>query len=183
VLEHFSATFRRGEWVLIGGDPAVTSRFFKVLAGLWPWGTGRVLLPAGGRVLFVPQRPFLPEGTLRDALCYPSPASAFPDEVIRQALECAGTRWLVPRLDAADNWEQSLPQRAQQRLGLARVLMQRPDWVLLEEATDAFDPEGERVILGRLRERLPGTTVLTISFNPGLEALHDRKIVLTRAGG
>ena len=182
LLEHFSAEIRRGERVLVAGDPAVTTSLFKVLGGLWPWGSGRVLMPEDGGVLFLPQRPFLPEDTLRAALCYPRPADAFSHDCIRYALECAGLAWLAPRLDEPDNWEQALPLRAQQRLGFARVVMQRPGWVFMEEATDAFDPKGERLILEMLHHELPDTAVLTISFHPGLEPLHDRKIVLNRLG-
>jgi putative ATP-binding cassette transporter len=180
LLQDFSMEIRRGERVLIAGDPAVTGSLFKIIAGLWPWGRGRVLLPRDGAMHFMPQRPFLPEGTLREALCYPRADNAFSDHAIRFALECAGMAWLAPRLDERDNWEQVLPLRAQQRLGFARVLMQRPAWLFLEEATDAFDAKGERLILEMLRHELPDTTVVTISFHAGLESLHHRKIVLNR---
>jgi putative ATP-binding cassette transporter len=181
LLEHFGADIRRGERVLVTGDPTVTGSFFKVLGGLWPWGRGRVRLPANhGGILFMPQRPFLPEGTLREALCYPRPPDAFTDGAIHRALECAGVTWLAARLDERTNWEQALPLRAQQRLGFARILLQRPAWVVMEEATDAFDPKGERLILEMLRHELPHAGVLTISFHPGLERLHHRKIVLNR---
>jgi putative ATP-binding cassette transporter len=180
LVEHFDARIRRGERVLVTGDPAATASFFKVLAGLWPWGSGRVALPADGTVQFVPQRPFLPEGTLRSALCYPEPPDACSDERIAKALECTGLTWLAPRLDEADNWEQSLPMRAQQRLGFARVLLRRPDWVFMESATDAFDPTGERMILEMLHRELPGATLLTISFHAGLGVLHHREIELKR---
>jgi len=181
LLEHFDVEIHRGERVLVAGDPTVTTSLFKVIGGLWPWGSGRVLLPKDGEVLFMPQRPFLPEGTLRQALCYPRPPDAFGDDAIRYALECAGVAWLAPRLDERNNWEQVLPLRAQQRLGFTRVLMQRPAWLFMEEATDAFDPKGERLILEMLQRELPDTALLTISFHPGLEKLHQRKIVLTRA--
>jgi putative ATP-binding cassette transporter len=182
LLEHFSIRIRRGERVLITGDPAVTSSLFKVIAGLWPWGSGKVLLPANGAFQFMPQRPFLPEGTLRRALCYPSSPDAFSNEAIHWVLECAGVGWLWPRLDETNTWDQLLPLRAQQRLGFARVLLQRPKWILMEEATEAFDPKGERLILEMLHRELPDASLLTISFHPGLERLHTRKIVLTRAG-
>jgi putative ATP-binding cassette transporter len=100
--------------------------------------------------------------------------------MIGRALECAGVAWLQPRQDQADNWEQALPLRAQQRLGFARVLLLRPAWILMEEATDAFDPRGERLILEMLHHELPNSAVLTISFHAGLEPLHQRKIVLNR---
>jgi putative ATP-binding cassette transporter len=180
LVEHFDAEIQRGERVLIAGDPAVTSSLFKVIGGLWPWGSGRVLLPKDGGMQFMPQRPFLPEATLRQALCYPRPVDAFGDSSIRYALECAGVGWLAPRLDELNNWEQLLPLRARQRLGFARVLMQRPAWIFMEEATDSFDPKSERLILEMLHRELPNTALLTISFHPGLESLHHRKIVLTR---
>lgn len=180
LLEHFGAEIRRGERVLVTGDPAVTTSLFKVIGGLWPWGTGRVLLPEDSDMLFMPQRPFLPEGTLREALCYPHPPDAFGADVIPYALERAGVGWLTPRLDERDSWERILPQRTQQRLGFARVLMQRPAWVFIEEATDAFDPKGERLIFEMLHHELPDTTVVTIGFHPGLEPLHHHKIVVNR---
>jgi putative ATP-binding cassette transporter len=179
LLENFSAEIRRGERVLIKGDSAVTGALFKVVAGLWPWGSGRVELPLES-TLFIPQRPFLPEGRLRCALSYPRPPDAFPDPDVRRALERAELAWLVPRLDEDDNWEQALPLRAQQRLAFARALLQRPAWVFMEEATGAFDGDGERVILEMLRGELPAATWVTISFHPDLESLHDRELVLAR---
>ncbi len=179
LLEHFSADIRRGERVLISGDSAVTGCLFKVIGGLWPWGSGRVRLPADGGMLFIAQRPFLPEGTLRETLCYPHPPDTFPDSAIRHALECAGLTWIATRMDERDNWEQVLPQRAQQRLSFARVLLQRPAWIFMEEATDAFDPKGERLILEMLQRELPNTTLLNISFHPGLRNLHHRELVLS----
>jgi putative ATP-binding cassette transporter len=134
-------------------------------------------------MLFVPQRPFLPEGTLRAALCYPRSADAFAPDAIERALDCAGVAWLAARLDDRDSWEHALPLRVQQRLGFARVVLHRPAWILLGEATDAFDPRSERSILEMLRRELPDSAVLTISFHSGLEPLHDRKIELRRLVG
>ena len=182
LLEHFSLDVRSGERVLIAGDPAVTGSLFKVLGGLWPWGSGRVSLPGDGEMLFIAQRPFLPEGTLREAICYPRPPDAFADPVLLHALECVGLTRLAPRLDEQDNWEQVLPPRAQQQLGFARVLLQQPAWVFMEEATDAFDPEGERQILEMLGRELPGATLLNISFHPDLGKFHHRTLNLSRVG-
>ena len=183
LIEHLNCAIRRGERVLITGDPVVTSSLFKVIGGLWPWGHGRVLLPDDGRMLFMAHRPFLPEGSLRAALCYPQPADTYSDRCIRHALECVGLAWLAPRLDEHNNWEQVLPLRNQQQLGIARVVMQRPAWIFIEEATDAFDPKGEQLMLEMLRHELPSSSMLTISFHAGLESLHDRKIVLDRKTG
>jgi len=182
LLEHFNLDIPRCEKVLITGDPVVTGSLFKVVGGLWPWGSGRVLLPSDGDMLFIAQRPFLPEGTLREALCYPCPPDAFPAASIRHALECVGLVRLVRRMDERDNWGQVLPQRAQQQLGLARVLLHRPAWVFMEEATDAFDPKGERRILEMLNRELPNMTLLNISFHPSLRPIHHRTLILNRGG-
>jgi len=182
LMEHFSVDIRRGERVLITGDPAVTGGLFKVVGGLWPWGSGRVCLPDNGEISFIAQRSFMPEGTLREAICYPRPVHSFCEPDVRRALECVGLSRLAPRLDEQDNWEQALPQRAQQQLGFARILLQQPTWIFMEEATDAFDPEGERQILEMLARELPSATLLNISFHSGLEALHTRTLHLSRLG-
>jgi len=180
LIEHFNSAIVRGERVLISGDPAVTGALFKVLGGLWPWGGGRISLPQESDMLFLAQRPFLPEGTLREAISYPRAPEDFATPDILHALECVGLSRLAPRLDEQDNWEQALPPRALQQLGFARVLLLRPAWVFMEEATDAFDPEGERLILEMLGRELPDATLLNISFHHGLEALHNRKLTLNR---
>ncbi|RJX36033.1 MAG: ABC transporter ATP-binding protein/permease [Desulfurivibrio sp.] len=180
LLEHFNVDIRHGERVLITGDSVVTGSLFKVIGGLWPWGSGRVWLPGDGGMLFLAHRPFLAEATLRETLCYPHPPDAFPDSAILHALECAGLAWLAPRLDDRSNWEQELLQRAQQRLGLARVFLQRPAWVFMEGATDAFDSKGERLILEMLHRELPNATLLNISFHTSLSDLHHRTLVLNR---
>jgi putative ATP-binding cassette transporter len=182
LTEHLSLDIQSGERVLIAGDPALTGSLFKVLGGLWPWGSGRVRLPGDGEMLFLAQRPFLPEGLLRDAICYPLAPDAFPEAEILRVLEAVGLGRLVQRLDERDNWEQALPPRAQQQLGFARVLLQQPAWVFLEGATDAFDPEGELAILEMLIRELPDTALLTISFHPDLARLHQRTLTLNRSG-
>ena len=180
LTEHLSAEIRRGERVWITGDPALTSGLFKVIGGLWPWGSGRIHLPLDGAIHFVPQRPPLPQGTLRDVLWYPRAPDGVGDAEARRALECTGLGWLARRLDERADWEQTLPLRAQQQLGLARALVQRPGWVFLNEATNAFDPKGERLVLEMLHRELPGTTILLISFHPGLAPLFPRKLELVR---
>jgi len=153
-----------------------------VIGGLWPWSSGRVLLPGDGDIWFMAQRPFLPEGTLREALCYPRPADTFPADSVRDALERVGLARLVQRMDEQDNWGQVLPLRVQQQLGFARVLLHRPTWVFMEQATDAFDPKGEEQILEMLNRELPNMTLLNISFHPSLQPLHDRTLILNRVG-
>ena len=178
VLDHLDATIEAGEHVHVTGDPYLTSALFKVLGGLWSDGRGRVRLPADETTSFVAQRPFFPDGTLRDALCYPRPADAFTDDAIRAALARAGLEWLAARLDATEKWEQSLSLPAQQRLSFARVLLHRPAWVMMEEATSAFDPSTERQLIEAVFHALPRTAWVAFGVHPLGDRLFDRKIVL-----
>lgn len=180
MLESFNASIRRGERVLIHGDSAVTSALFKVIAGLWPWGRGKVFMPDDRNLLFMPQHPYLPEGTLRAALCYPDAESQFGDEQIRRALECAGIAWLGGRLDESDSWDGVLPQRSRQRLGIARLLLRRPSWILMQEATNAFDPRSEAQVYEMLRRELPNATLITISSHTHLAEHHGRRLQICR---
>lgn len=181
IVEGFNATIARGEWVLIDGDATAAVALFKAVAGLWPWGRGEVLLPRGKALYYMPQRPFVPEGTLRAALSYPLPPGTFDDALIREAMECAGLGWLVPRLGESEQWDQALPPRTLQRVGFARLFLHRPAWVFMEEASSTFEPAGEDAMFRTLRQRLPNTTVLTVGFHAELEHHHTRRIALTRA--
>ncbi|ANQ85472.1 ABC transporter, ATP-binding cassette [Azoarcus olearius] len=180
LLEDFELHVRRGERILITGDPALTISLFKAVAGLWPWGRGEISLPEGRDMMFLPQRPFLPEGTLRAVLSYPQRATRYSDAALHRALECAGISWLAPRLDESEDWSRSLSLRAQQRLGIARLFLQQPGWVFIEEATDAFDLKDEVCTMEMLHHELPSTTLLNISLHNGLFHFYDRKLVLTR---
>ncbi|MBF7730613.1 ABC transporter ATP-binding protein/permease [Pseudomonas sp. N040] len=180
LVENLNVTIRRGERILITGDPAVTISLFKAVAGLWPWGNGAILLPDDVSIMFLPQRPFLPDGTLRNALTYPRASSHYSTSAIHHALECAGVAWLSPRLEESDKWDRNLPLRAQQRLGIARLFLHSPAWVFIEEATDAFDPKGEDCMLEMMHRELPNTTQLTISFHSDLDHHYSRKLILNR---
>jgi len=169
-----------GERLLITGEPTVTEALFKAVAGLWPWGSGEIRLPEEAGIMFLPQRPFLPEDSLRNTLCYPHEPGHYGDAALHRALECAGLAWLAPRLDETENWGRAMPLRTQQRLGLARVFLQRPDWVFIEEATDAFDPKDEVCTLEMLHHELPDTTLLHISRHDSLFPLHGRRLELRR---
>ena len=180
LVEPINEVFQRGERVLIDGDASAATSLFKAVAGLWPWGNGEIRLPAGESMVFLPQRPFLPDGSLRAALSYPLGAEHFPIAALEHALHCAGLDWLAPRLGDSDRWDAVLPLRVQQRLGIARLLLQRPAWVFIEEATDAFDPRGEDCMTQILMRELPDSTLLTVSFHDSLERFFTRKLILER---
>ncbi|MDO9599648.1 MAG: ABC transporter ATP-binding protein/permease [Azoarcus sp.] len=183
LLKDFNLHVRHGERILITGDPAVTISLFKAVAGLWPWGGGEIILPAGRDIMFIPQRPFLPEGSLRAVLSYPQDAAGYSTACLHRALECAGIAWLAPRLEEHDDWSRALPLRAQQRLGIARLFLQQPGWVFIEEATDAFDSKDEIDTMELLHHELPNSTLLNISRHNGMDHFYDRKLVLNRLRG
>ncbi|MFT3929115.1 MAG: ABC transporter ATP-binding protein/permease [Spongiibacteraceae bacterium] len=180
LLDAFNTEFHHGDRVLIAGDPTVTSALFKTVAGLWPWAKGEIDLPRQQTIAFLPQRPFLPHGTLRALLTYPATSSQFSDAQLHHALECTGVAWLAPRLDEHDVWDRMLPLRTQQRLAFARLLLQKPCWVFIEEASDALDIRAEQNLMEILLRELGNACIITISFHQGLEQLHQRKIVLNR---
>ena len=177
LLREAEARIAPGEAVLIAGPSGSgKSTLFRAIAGIWPFGRGRVAIPAGAQALFLPQRPYLPLGTLRRAVCYPRDAAECEDAAVRAALEDAGLGHLLPRLDEADNWAQRLSGGEQQRVALARALLLRPDWLFLDEATASLDPEAEARFYTLLRERLPGTTLVSIAHRPEVAQYHRRAL-------
>jgi putative ATP-binding cassette transporter len=182
LLSGFNAQAEPGDRVLIAGDPAIGVKLFKVVAGLWPWGRGRVNLPCQASIFFMPQRPYLPLGSLRGALTYPQAPDGFETMALREALEQTGLGHLAQRLDETQNWEQTLALGEQQRLGFARLILHKPNWIFIQEATDALDPKGEEEMMRLLEtDEFKGATVLTVGYHSSLEKYHRRKLVLARA--
>src|SRR5262249_6820053 len=145
------------------------STLFRALAGIWPFGTGRVRVPERARVLFLPQRPYLPIGTLREVVTYPSNPGTFPDAAVTEALRLCELAPFTVRLDERANWALQMSLGEQQRLAIARALLQQPDWLFLDEATASLDEANERRLYQVIQERLPGTTVVSIEHRPGVE--------------
>ncbi len=180
LIDGLTLHVRRGERILIGGDPTVAISLFKAVAGIWPWGQGEIHLPEGHEIVFVSQRPYLPEGSIRALLCYPQAADHFSTAHIQRALECAGIAWLKPRLDERDDWSHVLPLRAQQRLGMARLFLHQPGWIFIEDATDSFDPKGETCMMEMLHHELPNSTIININLHGQPSAFYDRQLTLER---
>lgn len=179
----FDAEIQPGERVLISGDPAAAMRLFRAVARVWPWGHGRVLLPAHTRVFFMPQRPYLPHGPLRQVLSYPAPAETVSDDLAQRALRRVGLNHLLPQLDQTETWTEVLVVADQQRLGFARLLVRRPDWIFVENATDSLEPVAEEAMLRLLDEEFPMATLLTIGNHAVLDAHHTRRLVFDRTKG
>lgn len=164
LLHETDARIAAGEHVaLIGPTGAGKTTLIRALAGLWPFGSGRIALPRDARLLFVPPRPYVPVGTLRAAVSYPAPEGTFSDQRICEALQLFGLGQLDCQLDQVEHWDQRLSVAEQQRLSLARVLLHAPDWVFLDEATSAIDERMEERAYALLRERLPDAALLSIA--------------------
>lgn len=163
-----------GEAVLVtGASGSGKSTLFRALSGIWPFARGQLAMPPGD-TLFLPQRPYLPLGTLRDAIAYPHAAAEFSEAQILAALDQAGLGALAPRLDESEAWDRRLSGGEQQRLALARALLLKPRWLFLDEATASLDPEAEENLYATLRRELPETGILSIAHRPAVSRHHDR---------
>ena len=178
-----SATIKSGESLLISGPSgAGKSTLFRAIAGIWPFGDGRMRMPAGFRVLFLPQRPYLPLGAIRDVVSYPASPVEFSDEQIKDVLNAVGLPQLVDRLDDHQNWSLQLSPGEQQRIAFARAILQKPAWLFLDEATSALDEAAEEKLYRLLKERLSGITIISIGHRPALIAFHSRRLELKEDG-
>ncbi|WP_162915143.1 ABC transporter ATP-binding protein/permease [Desertibaculum subflavum] len=178
-----TAEIAAGDRVLIAGDPKLTHTLFKVVAQVWPWGCGTVQLPDTTPTFFMPERPYLPAGSLRQALAYPEPISAFDDAAFTDALQRVGFGHLAPRLNDSEQWDRTLGAAELQRLGFARLLLRRPSWIYLQEATSALDDRAEADLISVLEQEFPAATVIAIGHGRALEKFHRRKLTLEPAGG
>ena len=174
----------RGRSTLITGvSGSGKSTLFRALAGIWPFGQGQVRVPAGARVLFLPQKPYIPIGTLRDAVKYPDEQSTATDAEIVAALEAVKLGHLTGRLDEVAHWTNILSGGEQQRVAAARALIFKPDWLFLDEATASLDEAMETAVYEALKQHLPEATIVSIGHRPSLRKWHDRQVVLQRAQG
>jgi putative ATP-binding cassette transporter len=182
LLAPFDAAIRAGETVLVTGrSGSGKSTLFRAFAGIWPFGGGRLTKPAA-RTLFLPQKAYLTIGTLREQLSYPSAPDSFGDDAYRAALTDCGLPQLGGRLDEEQHWAQVLSPGEQQRIAFARALLQRPEWLFLDEATASLDEASEGRLYRLVKEKLPGTTVVSIGHRPTLAQFHARHWRIEREG-
>ena len=166
--------------LVVGPSGSGKSTLFRALAGIWPFGQGKVSAPAGTRMLVLPQRPYLPQGTLRAALAYPAEPDAFGDETIRDVMAKVSLGHLTERLDEVDLWGQRLSGGEQQRLAVARALLAKPDWLFLDEATASLDEKLEGEIYAMIRRELPQTSIVSIGHRSTLREMHDALVAMER---
>lgn len=166
VAKPFSAEIAPGEKVAIFGDPDTAFKFLKVVAGLWPWGSGRLILPAPGPLFFMPRRPYLPLRTLCAAVTYPAAPQEFGENAVAVALTRVGLEHLIPELEKSGRWGETLSEDEQQRLGFARLLLFNPGWVFMQETLDTLAPETRKSMLRLLGEELSGATFIIVGREP-----------------
>ena len=177
LLATTSIELKPGEHVLLTGPSGSgKSTFFRSLAGIWPYWKGRIRLPQGARLLFLPQKPYLPLGPLKHAVSYPDEAAQHPDEEVREALSAVGLAHLAQHLERSENWAQVLSGGEQQRLAFARALLNRPDWLFLDEATASLPEDAQDALYRLLKERLKETTFVSIGHRESLAEHHTRRL-------
>ena len=183
LLEHVNLNLPKGRSTVFTGRSGIgKSTVFRAFSGIWPFGSGQ-LHQGAGETLFLPQRPYFPLGSLREAVNYPGDIKRTSDNDIRQALDDVGLSELFAQLERRDSWSQRLSGGEQQRLAIARALLLKPEWLFLDEATASLDPASEFQILEILRERLPNTTIVSIAHRPEVAAMHDAHFEVRRIDG
>lgn len=184
VIADASAEIRAGERVLIHGESGSgKSTLFRAIGGLWPWGAGEIEIPPRETMMFMPQRPYLPLGTLGAAMSYPAAPDAFPLEAQQKALARVGLERLAERLGEEERWDRALSLGEQQRLAFARLLLHRPRWIFMDEATAALDEANQDAMMQLVLDELPKAALVSIGHRPGLACFHTRTLNLVRAEG
>jgi vitamin B12/bleomycin/antimicrobial peptide transport system ATP-binding/permease protein len=176
-------SFRGNERTLVTGPSgAGKSTLFRAIAGIWPFGSGAIAIPANATLMMLPQRPYFPVGSLQAAIAYPAEANAYSPERVGEALTSVGLPQLALRLTEEAHWNRMLSLGEQQRLGLARALLHAPQYLFLDEATASLDEASEAALYRLLEEKLPATTVVSIGHRSTLAAFHQRNVGLVRDG-
>jgi len=182
VTSNFTATIAPGERVLLLGETGSgKSTLLRAAAGIWPWGCGTIELPDVKSFAFLPQRPYMPLGTLRSVVSYPSSPSAFSDDEIRRALDRCDLGHLAEKLDRTARWDKQLSLGEQERIVFVRLLLHKPNWAFLDEPTAALDSRSQERIMSLFDNELKNTTLISIGHRPDLGKYHTRTLQL--AGG
>jgi putative ATP-binding cassette transporter len=183
LVEASGIAIARGERVLVTGPSGSgKSTLFRTLAGVWPFGAGRVVLPRNAKVMILPQRPYFPIAPLAAAVAYPAPPDRFDAADVAAVVAAVGLPHLAARIDEEAHWNRMLSLGEQQRLGIARAILHAPDFLFLDEATASLDEPAEASLYRLLENRLPRATIVSIGHRSTLAAFHGRALALAREG-
>ena len=183
LLAEVNLALARGDSVLLlGPSGSGRSTLVRAIAGIWPFGHGKIRMPPDSRILFLPQKPYIPIGSLRNVVSYPTPAGGVDDTILREALRAVGLPHLSERLDETSHWALQLSPGEQQRVAFARALVHKPDWLFLDEATSALDEPTEMRLYRLLSERLSGTTMFSVGHRGTLRRFHARQLIVQPNG-
>jgi putative ATP-binding cassette transporter len=184
VVDDTDVAIMPGERVLVAGESGTgKSTLVRAIAGLWPWGEGCIEVQKGAKLVLLPQRPYIPIGTLRRAATYPDASDSRSVKEVAEAFKRVGLEHLVDRIDDEAPWDQTLSGGEKQRLAFARIFLHNPDILVLDEATAALDPESQDKLMELLSRQPEHTTLISVGHRPELETFHNRKIVLERRRG
>ncbi|NMA26047.1 MAG: ABC transporter ATP-binding protein/permease [Clostridiales bacterium] len=177
-------TFNNGEKVLIKGKTgAGKTTLFRVISNIWPFGKGTIHIPEGKKIMILPQQPYLPIGTLLNAICYPQPSDIYSRDAVRQALYDVELESFIPMLDVVGHWNHLLSGGEQQRVAVARALLYQPDYLFFDEATSSMDEPSEERLYEKLLGRMKFSTIVSIGHRSSLEKFHERKIFAEQQPG
>lgn len=182
VINDATTTIRPGQRVLIIGPAGIgKTLLLRAIAGLWPWGAGTIMVPEEWRMMFLPHRPYMPIGSLRSVLAYPESADHFTDDTVRGALKRCGLQRYADGIDEEAQWDEIISGGEQQRLGFARLLLHRPDWVLMDGATSELDEAAELDMMSLFNRELAGVSLLSTGARPNIVLFYDRILTLSRS--
>lgn len=183
LLGNLTLEIKAGDSLLITGPSGCgKSTLLRAMAGIWPFCKGKIIEPKGQKVMFLPQRPYIPLSNLRQILLYPGVSEPGTDQVIQESLRDCQLAFLIDKLNQEADWGQILSNGEQQRLSFVRVVLQKPDWIFLDESTSALDESTEKKMYQLLRQRLPKTAVVSIGHGSNLSDYHAQKLELQGAG-
>lgn len=183
LFDNFELKLRKGDSLLITGPSGSgKSTLMRTFAGIWPFSEGKVSIPRGEKILFLPQKPYLPLGTLREVLLYPYGTGTAADDRLKEILSQCQLEELIPYLDTVENWSQLLSLGEQQRIAFGRALLHQPQWLFLDEATSALDEPLERTMYGLLQTKLKDLTIVSIGHRQTLLALHQLRLHIDKRG-
>jgi vitamin B12/bleomycin/antimicrobial peptide transport system ATP-binding/permease protein len=182
VIEESNVEITKGERVVLVGESGTgKSTLFRAIAGLWPWGSGSIEIPPRSEMMFMPQRSYLPLGSLQAAITYPAPPERFSKSDVEKALKRCGIEDLIERLGEVERWDRILSVGEQQRVAFARLLLHKPGWLFMDEATSALGEDMEASLMTLFRDELAETTLISIAHRPSLDQFHDRKLSLVKS--